>query len=141
MKKILFVCSGNTCRSPMAEAILRDLAEKKGLKLKVGSAGVYAEKSGEIAKNSVSALKQLGYRVPRKKPRQLTEKMLEDYNLVLTMTPTHKRVIGGGKNVLTVAEFTGGLDVPDPYGLPPEAYLEVARQLEEHCKIIVDTLS
>ena len=60
MKKIHFICTGNTCRSPMAEVILRDKAKKAGLKLRVGSAGTGANPDDPMSEQSKRALKARG---------------------------------------------------------------------------------
>ena len=138
MKKILFVCTGNTCRSPMAECILRQKARQAGLKIRVSSAGLAADPNCSVSPNAAAALKTLGYPVPRHKARQLTPEMLTKFNLTLTMTAAHKSALGGGKNLMTLGEFTGLGDVPDPYGGDLAVYLATARMLEQACDVIVE---
>lgn len=141
MKKIMFVCTGNTCRSPMAEAILKHLIKEKGLKdIKVYSCGVAAEIGKPMSKNAVLALQNIGIKPHNHKAKQWENKMLEENNLIITMTKAHKDITGGGKNVFTISEFTSLPDIADPYGMPEENYRITANQLLNACKIILETI-
>ncbi|WP_311198795.1 arsenate reductase/protein-tyrosine-phosphatase family protein [Paenibacillus hexagrammi] len=62
--RILFVCTGNTCRSPLAEGLLRIKVQKEGLAAEVRSAGVSAFTGGDISANSASILQEAGFRIP-----------------------------------------------------------------------------
>ncbi|XID91160.1 low molecular weight protein arginine phosphatase [Paenibacillaceae bacterium WGS1546] len=92
MKRILIVCTGNTCRSPMAEAMLRDLAARGGKPLEVRSAGVAAANGQPISPNAAETLRRRKLDLPGASSMLTAEEVLWA-NVILTMTAGHKRAI------------------------------------------------
>jgi protein-tyrosine-phosphatase len=140
-KKVLFVCSGNTCRSPMAEVIFKDLSKKKGLSFKAGSAGVFAQKE-PINPNAVLALKELGYAPPKsRQSKPLTPALLKSADVVFTMTSEQKSLLQPyAKKVYSMKDVLG-FDVSDPYGKDLGEYIRTAKDLETAVKKIMEYLS
>ncbi len=138
-KKILFVCTGNTCRSPMAEMILR--AGIKARKIKwwdVASCGVHVHKGDKINENTLLALAESGVPVREKfAPRQLKQKFIESSTLVVTMTEPHRQMLEDCGNVVCISSFCG-IEVPDPYGGGMDAYRLTRRVLSMACDKIID---
>lgn len=137
-KKITFVCTGNTCRSPMAEAILRAQIKKRKIKWwDVSSCGIHAETGGSLSENSRTALEEINVPTKGLKPRQLTDKIILNSTLVVTMTEKQRLFIGERGNVRSVKEMCG-FDIPDPYGCGIEVYRLTRDALVSVCNTIID---
>ncbi len=140
-KNVIFVCTGNTCRSPMAENILRHVLKARGIAsaYNVKSAGLAASVGSDMSPNAKYALARLGIKPRKHTARQLTEKAVKGAYLIVCMTERHKLAINSPV-VKTVAEICGGVDVPDPYGGSPEVYLKTAEYLLYAADDIADLL-
>lgn len=132
MMKILFVCTGNTCRSAMAAAMMADIAVKNDLDVLADSAGVFAEIGGKATDAAVRAMAKRGIDLSAHRTKPLTGELIELADIILVMTGAHKRLIEGmaaGK-VKTLLEYAGSTgDIPDPYGGDDEEYEETAKAI------------
>ncbi len=130
MKNIIFVCTGNTCRSPMAMAVLRDKFLKKGITdVYVDSAGL-AALGDEINPNSVKALKKIGINFSDYHSKSLTTDMLYDADLVVTMTKDQEiflRGIAQGKTEISVL----GEGISDPFGGDENVYQNCLEEISK----------
>src|SRR3954452_5993547 len=125
MKGLLFVCTANLCRSPMAEAIFNALAEDRGLSFRAESAGVAALEGEPAAPKASEALEEAGIYVAGHCARGVSETMIEEADLVLAMTPRHvaelRRLFRGSSHkVYSLPEYANCAPseegISDPYG-------------------------
>ncbi|MBQ9832158.1 MAG: low molecular weight protein arginine phosphatase [Clostridia bacterium] len=141
-KTILFICTGNTCRSPMAEALLKAELKNRGIENKydVRSAGLYAS-LGNISNGAKNALERLGISEFSHFAVQLDAAMLFSSDIVLCMTQAHKMSLKNAENVFTLHEFVGESgDVSDPYGGDDLTYYNTASELLRLIKLCADKL-
>ncbi|MBE3589767.1 MAG: threonylcarbamoyl-AMP synthase [Firmicutes bacterium] len=127
LARVLFVCTGNTCRSPMAEALARRLAAQRGLPLEFASAGTHAAAGEAATPEAAQAVRRLGAELEGHASRAVTPELLQWADLVVAMTPAHAERLRRqhpehAPKVATWDEIFGGGDVPDPIGLGQDAY-------------------
>lgn len=139
MLQILIVCTGNTCRSPMAEVLLKDKIKKHYLtdQIVVSSAGVAVWGEGGASMGAKMAMGRRGINMLNHRSHRLLPEDIQSADLLLTMTANHKAAVIGimpeaiGK-VYSLAEFAGeDRDIMDPYGASVAVYETCAEQIEE----------
>jgi arsenate reductase len=128
---VLFICIGNTCRSPMAEAIARSLG---GDRLRAYSAGL--SPTGRVAQQSLATLRSLGYPTDGLASKGLDEVPLGELDAVVSLIgPAGLAVLPAG-----VGARTEAWSIRDPYGDDEEVYLAVARTIEGRVRALLEEL-
>ncbi len=126
-KSVLFVCTGNTCRSPMAEGIFNN-SRKNAVAVSAG----FMPGGNTAEENAVKAAAELGVDIKNHISRQLTNELLENSDIILTMTDAHKKSLPQAFNAKTLAEFASESgNIADPYGCGIEVYRQTAKQIKE----------
>lgn len=135
---ILFICTGNTCRSPMAEGILKDMAKKKGLKLNVTSAGTFAFDGQEVSRDAVHVMREEGIDISQHRSRIVHRDLVESADLIFTMSRSHKGELLKKYDFLkdkvyTLKEYAYGReeDVEDPFGRGTSAYRKAKEEIKK----------
>lgn len=152
--KVVFVCTGNTCRSPMAEYIFRKRAAESGLdKLKVCSAGVRAKRGDGMNEKSARVLAEQGFDVLEFKARKVDKRLLKDSLAIVCMTDAQRDTLmelrwnalreSGEEeienNVYSFSDITG-YQVLDPYGRDIDCYRYVYALLSDGMAAVLDAV-
>lgn len=137
--RVLFVCSGNTCRSPLAEALFQRLLAESGRNdIEVLSAGTGAYEGSPASEGAYLVAIEAGLDLSAHRARLLDREMVRQADLILAMSRGHvSRVerLGGEGKVHLLGEYAGhgseGLEIRDPYGGDVEGYRATLEQLEQ----------
>ena len=138
MPGVLFVCTANICRSPVAEALFADWLAKQGLPgdWEVTSAGTWAQPGLPASTYSRDVLAALGLDLSRHHARRVDREMLEKADVVLCMTRSQAEALQAefpplASRIRLLAEMAGsGYDISDPYGGPRRGYEDMAAELQ-----------
>ncbi len=133
---VLIVCTGNTCRSPMAESLLKDKlkAQVESMTFRIVSAGVAAQPGGPASEGALQAMKERGLSLDDHQSRSISQSLLERSDLILTMTSNHRQAILSRWPHVSSKVFClapAGSDISDPYGGPIEAYRKCADRIDQ----------
>src|SRR5271154_6412867 len=140
MKTILFICTGNVCRSPMAEGLFRKATGGRG-EFRIFSAGLGAIDGQPPTPHSVTAMKEIGIDISAQRSRALTVDLVRQADFIFGMTHGHVDTIAllyppAAEKTFLLREFDDTLepfekDIPDPIGSPYDIYVHCRDQIEQ----------
>ena len=140
MKTILFLCTGNVCRSPMAEGLFRHAVKGRG-EFRILSAGIGAVDGDLPTHHSVNAMREIGIDISGQRSRALTADLVKQADLILGMTHSHTDTVAllypkAAEKTFLLREFDETLepyekDISDPIGSPYHIYVECRDQIEQ----------
>jgi protein-tyrosine phosphatase len=149
---VLFVCTGNICRSPTAEGVLRKLAADAGLahRIRVDSAGTHGYHVGEAPDARAQAhARRRGYDLSDLRARRFSREDFHTFDLILAMDREHHAILArlapssAGQKLRLMLEFArrpGGDEVPDPYYGGPDGFELVLDLIEDAAEGLLDHL-
>ena len=143
-RSILFVCTGNICRSPTAEGVLRHLAKEESMELHIESAGIGDWHIGQPPdERSQHHARSRGYDLSAQRARQVRPEDFETFDMILAMDRGHLRALqrlAPAHHHAKIRLFVEGRDVPDPYDGGPDGFEHVLDLVEAQCRRLLQEL-
>ncbi len=141
MDKIVFICTGNTCRSPIAEGLFKAMNGEQKTGLKAASAGLFTADGLPASENAVIAAHELGADISQHTSTLLNQNLVNDAKYLVCMTASHyDQILSKFPNVGDKLFTLLPTDIDDPYGGNIDAYRHCANQIQSAVKSIIERL-
>src|SRR6266542_7095791 len=148
IQHVLFVCTGNICRSPLAASLLERALKERGIEVTVTSAGTGAWDGAPASEGAYLVGLERGLDLSGHRARLLTRELVERADLILTMARHHRaRVdeLGGEGRVFVLGEYAGqegnDAEVSDPFGGDLDVYRDTCAELDALVAAVVERLA
>lgn len=139
MTQISFVCTGNTCRSPMAEGIFKKIiSDRKIENVSCNSCGIYAFTGDTVSENSVKACRKFGIDISSHRATRINNYIVDEADIIVCMTYAQKLTIKTFAPCSRIIVPDG--EISDPYGCDEETYYSCAKQIYSFCEKLADVL-
>ena len=140
MNSLLFVCTANICRSPMAEGLMKIIAREREESWDIQSAGVWAYSNQPAALNTLKILDEFGIDLSGHLSKSVSEDLMDNFNLILVMEKNHKDTLvtafpDRSSKIFMLSEMEGSIkDIHDPIGGAIGDFRSMAQQINEILK-------
>lgn len=149
MQKIMFVCTGNICRSAMADKLLSKRVQEENLDIEVYSCGTFAEQGDYPTAEAIEVMQEYDVDMKGHRATNIRKSNIEQMDLILCATTNHKNMVGQlypnlqGKTY-TMKEFIEdtekGIDIADPWGFDIVVYRKCAAEISKIIEKIIDKM-
>lgn len=149
MKKIMFICTGNICRSAMAHGLMDKFVKEQNKDIEVYSCGIFAEDGDAPTYNAIEAIKEYGVDLRKHKATNIRNSRIKEMDIILCATTSHKNNVINmypdlKEKIFTIKEYAdfdkNDLDIPDPWGYDIETYRFCASTINKCLERIVNKI-